>query len=303
MADIKLFSIKDGVKELESKTVNLEKELQTIIENNMEQFFGVTFLETEYETTNGGRMDSIGIDENHCPVIFEYKRDVKESVINQGLFYLDWLLDHKDSFKVLVIDKLGIDAAKDIDWSAPRIICVAYDYTKYDESAINQMTRNISLIRYRKFNDDFLMFEKVNENITKIKNNLAVENEKTKVVGKNYSVKTLENHLQDCTSEVKTLFNEVSSYILALGDDVSETRLKRYIAYKRIKNFVCLVLLDSYITLFLKLDSLSFTYEKGFSRNVKDIGHWGTGDVEITIKNKNDFEKAKPFFERAYNEN
>lgn len=39
MADIKLFSIKDGVKELESKTVNLEKELQTLIENNMETFF------------------------------------------------------------------------------------------------------------------------------------------------------------------------------------------------------------------------------------------------------------------------
>ena len=53
-------------------------------------------------------MDSIGIDENHCPVIFEYKRSMKDNVINQGLFYLNWLLDHKDSFKVLVIEKLGL---------------------------------------------------------------------------------------------------------------------------------------------------------------------------------------------------
>ena len=304
MADIKLFSIKNGVKELESKTVNLEKELQTIIEKNMDYFFGVTFLETEYETTNGGRMDSIGIDENHCPVIFEYKRDVKESVINQGLFYLDWLLDHKDSFKVLVIDKLGIEAAKDIDWSAPRIICVAYDYTKYDESAINQMTRNISLIRYRKFDDDFLMFEKVNENIAKVKNINSSENEKQRNNTKNNSpVKTLENHLEDCSFEMKSLYTDISNYILALGDDVSETKLKRYIAYKRIKNFVCLVLLDSYITLFLKLDSDTFKYEKGFSRNVKNLGHWGTGDVEITIKDKCDFEKAKQYLDIAYNEN
>ncbi|MBR3425998.1 MAG: hypothetical protein IKG79_08170, partial [Neisseriaceae bacterium] len=64
MANIKLFSVKDGIKELESKTVTLEKNLQKIIEDNMETFFGVTFLKSEYVTTNGGRMDSIGIDEN-----------------------------------------------------------------------------------------------------------------------------------------------------------------------------------------------------------------------------------------------
>ena len=94
MADIKLFNISGKVKEYQSSTVNLEKELQTVIENNMSAFFGVTFLASEYRTTDGGRMDSIGIDENHCPVIFEYKRSMKENVINQGLFYLNWLLDH-----------------------------------------------------------------------------------------------------------------------------------------------------------------------------------------------------------------
>ena len=89
MADTKLFNIKGTVKEYQSGTVTLEKELQTVIENNMNIFFGVTFLASEYRTTDGGRMDSIGIDENHCPVIFEYKRSVKENVINQGLFVSD----------------------------------------------------------------------------------------------------------------------------------------------------------------------------------------------------------------------
>ena len=131
MADTKLFNIKGTVKEYQSGTVTLEKELQTVIENNMNIFFGVIFLASEYRTTDGGRMDSIGIDENHCPVIFEYKRSVKENVINQGLFYLNWLLDHKDSFKVLVIEKLGLKAANNIDWSMPRVVCVAGDFTKY----------------------------------------------------------------------------------------------------------------------------------------------------------------------------
>lgn len=48
-------------------------------------------------------MDSLGIDENNYPVIFEYKRASNENVINQGLFYWDWLLDHKAYFELLVM--------------------------------------------------------------------------------------------------------------------------------------------------------------------------------------------------------
>ncbi|EHO18452.1 hypothetical protein HMPREF9466_02409 [Fusobacterium necrophorum subsp. funduliforme 1_1_36S] len=84
----------------------------------MEEFFGIRFLATEYSITNG-RMDSIGIDENNCPVIFEYKRSSSENIINQGLFYLDWLLDHKADFQLLVMNTLGKEVAKEIDWSAP----------------------------------------------------------------------------------------------------------------------------------------------------------------------------------------
>lgn len=58
MADIKLFSIKGAVTELPSKQVTLEKELQKLLEENMNTFFGVTFLKSEYRITNG-RMDSI----------------------------------------------------------------------------------------------------------------------------------------------------------------------------------------------------------------------------------------------------
>lgn len=67
---------------------SVERELQNIIEKNMFEFFGVRFLQSEYRIDNG-RMDSIGIDENNCPVIFEYKFHSNENVINQGLFYLN----------------------------------------------------------------------------------------------------------------------------------------------------------------------------------------------------------------------
>ena len=205
MADIKLFNINKTVKEYQSGTVTLEKELQTVIENNMNTFFGVTFLASEYRTTDGGRMDSIGIDENHCPVIFEYKRSMKENVINQGLFYLN-----------------GLKAADDIDWTMPRVVCIAGDFTKYDESAIKQMNRNISLIRYKKFGDDLLMFEQINENIA------AAISEDTSVSKPKSSDKTFEEQINGADKEIKVLYQNLSNYILSLGDDISETHLSLF---------------------------------------------------------------------------
>ena len=81
------------------------------------------FLASEYSTgkTHGGRIDTLGIDENNSPVIIEYKRSTNENVINQGLFYLDWLLDHRAEFTLLAMKKLGAEVAEQIDWSSPRL--------------------------------------------------------------------------------------------------------------------------------------------------------------------------------------
>jgi len=110
MSDLKLFrTAKTSVTEVQSKSIELERSLQSVIESNLETMLGVRFLGSEYATgkTHGGRIDTLGIDENSCPVIIEYKRALNENVINQGLFYLDWLLDHKAEIKLLVLDKHG----------------------------------------------------------------------------------------------------------------------------------------------------------------------------------------------------
>ena len=79
----------------------------------------------------------------------EYKRALNENVINQGLYYLDWLMDHKAEFKLLVMEKVGKDIADKIEWSMPRLLCIAGDFTKFDEYAVKQINRNIELIRYK----------------------------------------------------------------------------------------------------------------------------------------------------------
>ncbi|WP_367344489.1 hypothetical protein [Methanomethylovorans sp.] len=70
MGDINLFVINEKVTQLSPSSFQLERELQILIEKNMHTFFGVTFLQSEFSIPNG-RIDSLGIDENNCPVIFE----------------------------------------------------------------------------------------------------------------------------------------------------------------------------------------------------------------------------------------
>lgn len=295
MADIKLFKFKSQVKEMKAASVLLEKELQTVIENNMQEFFGVTFLASEY-VIDGGRMDSIGIDENNCPVIFEYKRSMNENVINQGLFYLNWLLEHKDSFELLVLKKLDKKIADAIDWSMPRVICIAGDFNKYDEEAIKQINRNVSLIRYKKFDDELLMFELLNTNTVKP---LAVENVKA---DSKYTEKTFKEQYDLAPTKMKNMYDDLRAFTLSLGDDVSENTVKLYTAFKKIKNFVTMEIYSSKILVDCRLNPDDFTLTDNL-RDIRAIGYWGCGDLQYIIKSEKDIEYAKELIQKAYNEN
>ena len=299
MADIKLFNIKGKVEELPSKQVTLEKELQKLLEENMSTFFGVTFLKSEYRITNG-RMDSIGIDENNCPVIFEYKRSLNENVINQGLFYLDWLLDHKADFKLLVMDILGQEKADLIDWSMPCVICIANDFTKFDEHAVNQMQRNIKLVRYRKFGDNLIALEHLNAPHVQPSTDETVSQPGKKVGWKD---KDFKQYFAEAGEKNQNLFYTVKEYVLSLGDDITENQLKLYVAFKKAKNVVCVEVYQSSLLLHLKLNPDTVELVPGFIEDVRTKGHWGTGDLRIIIKNIEDFEKARGLIDRAYNEN
>lgn len=295
MAELKLFKLGNDVQELKSSSATIEKELQNIIEKNMYEFFGVKFLQSEYRIDNG-RMDSIGIDENNCPVIFEYKCHSNENVINQGLFYLNWLLEHKANFKLLVIEKLGIEAAEEVDWSMPRVICIAGDFNKYDEEAIKQINRNVSLIRYKKFKNDLLLFELLNTNTVS-----PLETEKA-VVSKKQVDKTFTEQYENAPAKFKNIFNELKEFALSLGDDVSENTLKLYVAFKKIKNFATVEIYQSNIRLNIKLNPDNYDLTDSL-RDIRNIGHWGTGDLQLIIKSEKDIELAKSLIKDAYEEN
>ena len=301
MSETQLFKVVGGTaQELTKKTIQLEKSLQTIMERNLETFLGVRFLQSEYATgkTHGGRIDTLGLDENGCPVIIEYKRAINENVINQGLFYLDWLLDHKGEFKLLVLEKMGKDQAELIDWSTPRLICIAASFTKYDEHAVKQINRNIDLIKYCQFGEDIFAMELVYSNSAET--TIMVKDDPS--VPKKSTDKTVAQWMEDAEPSILELFESLRAFMLALGDDVIEKQLKLYMAYRRIKNFASIIIAKKTLTIYLKINPETVSIEPGFSRDVRSIGHWATGDLELTNRNHYELRKAEALIIRSYEE-
>jgi predicted transport protein len=300
MSDIKLFRVNGNcVAELEASSVALEKSLQTLIEGQLDIFLGIRFLATEYSTgkTHGGRIDTLGIDENNCPSIIEYKRSSNENVINQGLYYLDWLLDHKAEFELLVLRTLGQVVADQIEWTSPRLLCIAGDFTKYDEHAVQQMNRNIQLIRYARFGNDLILFELVNTVEATAALDEGEDGKKPK-----YKDKTVSEQLEAASPNLKDLYEALKATLVSLGGDVQVKVLKLYIAFKRIKNFASVEVQagQDRLVVYLKIDPDSLQLEDGFTRDVRNIGHWGTGDLEVIIRSANDLKKAVPLLEKSY---
>ena len=153
---------------------------------------------------------------------------MNENVINQGLFYLDWLLDHKADFKFIVMEKLGVEKAEAIDWSIPCVMCIAADFTKFDEHAVNQMQRNIKLIRYKKYGNEQLLFEHLNA--PTVKPIIDPDDITTTKIGTD---KTFRQQLDTAQEEMKTLYESIRYYILSLGDDVTENQLNSMLHLKK----------------------------------------------------------------------
>nr|WP_262382731.1 DUF5655 domain-containing protein [Pseudomonas mandelii] len=202
------------------------------------------------------------------------------------------------------MEKLGKEAAEQIEWSGTRLLCIAADFTRYDQHAVQLIQRNIELIRYKLFADDLLLFELVN--VVSVADASASAKSVESGVGKPTPTakdKTWQEQLAQAPSDISSLFEQTTSYLQSLGDDVQEKPLKLYLAFRRLKNFASLVVQSKRLQLYLKLNPDSVELIEDFSRDVRAIGHWGTGDLELSLRTLADLERAKVLIERSYQEN
>ncbi|WP_405928145.1 DUF5655 domain-containing protein [Streptomyces griseus] len=280
-----------GMTEVVPRLAEVEADVQGLVEAHMEKLLGVRFLASEYSTgpLHGGRIDSLGLDENGSPVIVEYKRGTDAGVINQGLFYLAWLMDHRREFEHLVRDRLGVTAASQVLWSGPRLICIAGDYTRYDVHAVREHRRSIDLVRYRLFGSDLLGLE-------------TVASVSCMQLARRARCRPIAQAAPGAQgTAMMELATAVDEALLGLGDGVNRVQRKQYRAYQRLRNFACLCPPQrSKLLVYLKVDPADVGLVPGFTRDVSGLGHHGTGDLEVQLRTQKDVERAQDLFRASY---
>ena len=144
------------------------------------------------------------------------------------------------------------------------------------------------------------------ERVTAAKTDLVSEDAGASVISSKRSAvttKTVTQYLDGSPQSLKDLFADLEAFIVALGDEVTKKTLKLYFAYRRLKNFACVEEVHPQtqtLLVYLKVDPDSLQLEEGFSRDVRSIGHFGTGDLEVRIKNAADLAKAQPLIQQSY---
>lgn len=313
MGDIKFFSIAgDAPREIPGQNVAVERSLQRLIEGYLDVFFGMRFLATEYSTgaAHGGRIDTLALDENGSPVIIEYKRATNENVINQGLYYMTWLVDHKAEFEALARRELGSEAAENIAWSEPRLVCIAGDYTKFDVAAIQQIDRTIDLERYKMYDGKHLILELLattqRQRPAAPKRNgatgsVAGEQPTATSEGESEGRRDSRWYLEHAPQDLRDLYDALRDFLLALGDDVQEVPLASYIGFRRIKNFAAVNVQPRphLVLVAVNVDPDSIALEEGFTRDAR-MWHGGSGKLHIFLHSLEDLRKAEPLLRQSY---
>lgn len=290
-----IFQIKNKkAKKLDTEDFKNEKELQEFVEENLKELFGVTFVASEFWTggSEGGSVDTIGIDEGNSPVIIEYKWGQKENVINQGLYYIDRVLEHKAEFELAVQKNLAKTLS--INWKQPRLIIIAKSYSKYDQYAVKRMGGNIELIRYTPYKGGFIQFETIFSGAI-IAGKPGEAAEMKEKIGDPFQERL--NWLSD---DAKKLYFALREEILGIDKEITEKHFKNGVSFRYgNRTFVSLSPWKSYIRVYL-LYKGELNDSKKITRSIKGIGTIFTATRDFTIKTHDEIPYAIELIRQAY---
>jgi predicted transport protein len=283
--------------------VQKEKDLQHLVEPNLLTLLDVHFIQSEYSTTSGGRIDTLGVDLNGAPVIIEYKRKQNDNIINQALSYRKWLTAQKrEFFEMLIRKHLPSELAESIqlDWKHPRIICIAETFNRFDVDTADVLLPvfRVELMRYRAYEGGIFSLEPlqiVNESKMEAPSVSNIEASEEAATDK-YSV---EAHLAKAFYEIQELFEELRSLIKALGPQVVERPRQIYIGYRAAKNFAEVHIQKSAI----RIDLRPIKYEDPQKRvtKVPETHNW-TLDRQTLISSPGDLDYVMNLVEQSYND-
>lgn len=282
------------LKKLKTIPAEKEKNLQKLIEENLDEVLGMQFLATEYTTTFGGRIDTLAVDYNGAPVIIEYKRNKNDNVINQALSYLRWLQAQKQEFfEMLILKKLGQEMAQQIsiDWKNPRVVCIAESYSKFDIDTVEVIPMRIELFKYRYYDEGIFSLEPLGVSEQKAKSDSITPIEKPTIDT------SIDDLIVKADTTTKRLFEDIRARIFELDENIKEKATTSYVAYRVTKNFAEIHIGKNQLKIHLR--PVDYVDERGIVEKVPEGYQW-TMDRRVYLRSEEDIDYVFGLIEQSY---
>lgn len=301
-----LYKIGNSLEIVKEKTFKYEKEIQSLVENNLHSLLKLDFIKSEF-SLNNFRIDTLAYDEESKSfVIIEFKRDKTFSVVDQGYAYLSLMLNNKADF-ILEFNENKNKSLKrnDVDWSQSKVIFISPNFTNYQKEAINFKDLPIELWEIKQFENNTISFEQVQKaNAIESIKTISKSDEKNDVVTKEIKVYTEADHLNKADQEILELYNKIKEVILNFDDNITFQAKKQTIDYRVNNNIFCdFVVQSKSLKIFLNLKSGELKDQMKISRDVSNVGHWGNGSYEIKVSDDEDLEYITSLIKQSYKKN
>lgn len=278
--------------QVKEKPFKLEREIQSIFESNLQNIMGLLFVKSEF-TIKNKRIDTLAYDkETNAFIIIEYKRDKNYSVVDQGLTYLNLMLQNKAEFILTYNETLkDVLHSKDVDWSQSRVAFVSPSFTDNQISASDFKDFGIELWEIKQFENNTISINTIKKSSGAPSIKPLLENsDSLKEVKENIKVYTEEDHFSNGSDYIIELYEKFKSSILNLTDGIEIQPQKYYIAFKKGSNISDIEIQKKSLKVFINAKIGSLDDPKRLVKDVSNIGHRGNGDYQVQIENDKDLE-------------
>jgi predicted transport protein len=287
--------------QVKEKPFKLEREIQNIFESNIQEIMNLQLVKSEF-TVKNKRIDTLAFDkQNNAFIIIEYKRDKNYSVVDQGLTYLNLMLQNKAEFILTYNETLkDILHSKNVDWSQSRVAFVSPSFTENQISASDFKDFGIELWEVKQFENNTVSINSIKKSNGAPSIKPLLENsEDLKEVKENIKVYTEQDHLNATTDYIAELYEKFKASILNLADGIEIVPQKFYIAFKKGSNISDIEIQKKALKIFINAKLGSLDDPKGLAKDVSNIGHRGNGDFQIQIETDKDLEYIMSLIKQA----
>lgn len=302
MAQMSIFQVKHNkLVKIKEKKFNYERDLQKLVEHNLEEIFGLEFvsggLNKEFSVQGTHQrfyVDTLAYDPQvNSFVIIEYKKDKSLSVIDQGYAYLSAMLNNKADFILEYNERKSKNLKRGgIDWTQARVIFVAREFTPYQKGAIAFKDLPIELWETQLLEDRLASFTQIKPPETQESISAVTKSDTIKKVSKEVKAFTYEDHYARANENIKALLNKLREQILTTDESIKEKPVQNYLGYKLSwYNFTSIHVYKTKLKIYVRKKKLESNKRKLFKKFPPSYG-WGKTPlwwIDISDEKKLDY--------------